>query len=340
MESKTSRRRIESIDLFKGVLVLLMIVYHTTLLYVTKGDDERADLIRMELAFLHSAFLFVSGFLCGFHYAPKRDQGVAVARRVLTRGLRLFCVFALCNVVAYATTSAYEVSSFLKSFDSWESISRSYILSVSGKLFAFEILAYIAVYLCIASITLAPIGLAVATFALIIAAATIPSPMLTFLQIGFLGQVLGTLVYYRNFSVHDTLNRKETFVCLAILALVARFIIPTEHWHSIPLIGPLWLVADTLLWWWCAAAANKALPRAATRSIVFLGKYTLMAYLLQMPIIRIASAISFNSSIDSRALYFATVIFTCVASLLFLHLLERARRRWVIADDAYRFAFA
>src|SRR5574340_615283 len=59
------------LDIVKGMLVFVMLTYHCASVIEGSGFWQIIRWIPNQIAFIHFAFLILSGFLCGWHYYPK-----------------------------------------------------------------------------------------------------------------------------------------------------------------------------------------------------------------------------------------------------------------------------
>lgn len=138
--------RLPEIDVARGYLVLIMLVYHCVL----SDFFPELNSIKSTVRFIHTAFLTMAGFLCGWHYLPKGQQEpAAVAGRLITRGIKLLAIFLLANVVLYVI-GFHDVRALYSACSSPAGVIEHTVVTVSGRLFTFEILAYISVFLILA----------------------------------------------------------------------------------------------------------------------------------------------------------------------------------------------
>lgn len=62
-------KRLENVDIIKGFLVITMIVYHCVI-----SDNPELLRVKNSIPFIHSSFLIIAGFICGYHYWPRINQ--------------------------------------------------------------------------------------------------------------------------------------------------------------------------------------------------------------------------------------------------------------------------
>ena len=103
-----------ALDITKGVLVLLMILYHWINYFIGVHGE-----IYKYLRFITPSFIFISGFLISNVYAEK--YGVPDAQvnwRLIQRGVKLLILFTILNIAALCVLSRgyLEVTENLKAF--------------------------------------------------------------------------------------------------------------------------------------------------------------------------------------------------------------------------------
>lgn len=140
--------RIDAVDITKGALVVLMVIYHS-LNYSTQYQIPFRYLF-----FLPPSFILISGFLLSHVYlARSRSIDGRTTRRLLARGAKLFVLFAILNIIAQFVRSknyhrpASGVSGF---FGQWEEI----FVWGGSHVAAFDILLPIAYLLFLAPLLL------------------------------------------------------------------------------------------------------------------------------------------------------------------------------------------
>jgi uncharacterized membrane protein len=91
------------LDLAKGILVILMILYHcASVASFSPKYFNYIDIITNKLWFISRAFLFLTGLICGLHYWPKLyEESFNIKKRIATRGLKLLSIFISCNIILF-----------------------------------------------------------------------------------------------------------------------------------------------------------------------------------------------------------------------------------------------
>lgn len=137
--------RLAALDIVKGVLVLLMVLYHWLNYFVgVQGDYYRY------LRFLTPSFIFIAGFLVSHLYLRKYAPGDArMHGRLLVRGVKLLLVFTLLNVAEPFVTSGFSAAGVDAVADFFAQGVNAYLLG-NGNPAAFSVLApisYVLIFL-------------------------------------------------------------------------------------------------------------------------------------------------------------------------------------------------
>src|SRR5688572_18341589 len=104
--------RLVFLDVTKGILVILMVVYHSL------NYTNQYHLGFRYLSFLPPSFILITGFLLSTVYAPRYEAGDRRLRiRLLIRGAKLVALFTVLNIAAqFVRSPAYGQSVGLTEF--------------------------------------------------------------------------------------------------------------------------------------------------------------------------------------------------------------------------------
>ena len=95
--SAPTHGRMEFLDLTKGCLVLLMVVYHSF------NYSNQYFLGFRYLSFLPASFIFITGFMVSLVYQPRYASAKkGTSSRLVVRGIKLITLFTVLNLVARA----------------------------------------------------------------------------------------------------------------------------------------------------------------------------------------------------------------------------------------------
>jgi len=338
--SKSNKRNI-NIDLIKGALVIAMIFYHCTF-NISGQNLYLAHNITETLNFLHYAFLFISGYLCGFHYLPLSIAGSShkVGQRLRMRAIKIFLIFLLANVTLYVLGLAYSIDTILKEITSFDDLLTNFILSVNGSFVAFEVLYYIAAFLFVASYILAPISLLVFSVLMAFMVWNFSEHLLSFVFIGSIGMLLGWLKTRGTFKKITITNTGVFTILLFLLFQIYKSNIYTfvqENTIFVLLI----IILETLLWFATFISIINLLKWSwLTNMLVIFGKYTLFAYIVQMFLIRIGAAILGKLGDYNIMFYMVNILISTIILYLVILLLDNWRKNQILVNNIYKYIFS
>ncbi len=335
--SKSNQRNI-NIDLIKGALVIAMIFYHCTF-NISGQNLYLAHNITETLKFLHYAFLFISGYLCGFHYLPLSIVGSSnkVGQRLRMRAIKIFLIFLLTNVTLYVLGLAYSIETLLKEITSFHDVATNFILSVNGSFAAFEVLYYIAAFLFLASYVLTPIRILVFCALMALMVWNFSEHLFSFVFIGSIGMLLGFLKTRVRFQ-------KITVTGVFSIVLFVLFHIYKSNlyifYQENTLLVLFMLILETLLWFATFLSIIKLLKWSwLTDMLVIFGKYTLFAYIVQMFLIRIGAAILGKLGDYDIIFYTVNLLISTIVLYLVILLLDNWRHNQRLVNNIYKRIF-
>jgi len=278
------------LDLAKGSLVLLMIIYHcASMASLTPAYQQYAAAITARIHFISRAFLLLSGLLCGIHYLPKlKDSPTKTRRRLLIRGLKLLLIFVGLNL------SLYFIEGILvnRSLD-YSKITNNMLLilgSLPGDIFAFSILYYISMLLIVLSLILGRINL-IYLLVIFLIVNGYNLLIINALTYGIIGVLIGELI--RNDKMTRLLWPLERGRGLPLVVLVAIQLLFYDNLinysiSSLFLVRVIIYCIEIILWLLSLVYLINVLNiNKITNLICLLGKYTLISYIIQMIVIRI-----------------------------------------------------
>ncbi len=320
-----------ALDLVKGILVLLMVVYHW-LNYFRGPQGEYYKYLR----FITPSFIFLAGFLVAHLYLRKyRVDDPRLRWRLFQRGLRLMLVFVALNVAALAVQKG--VSRLGAEVVAFFGNTQQVFLAGNGNPGAFAILVpisyllmFLAGYLWLTRGRSRPdFGLCSALFVLMyfLRQAGGLAGYLELFTFGILGLVFGRLT-------PEMLNRLGELRFELVAAWVC-YLVWVSEWNEILPMQVVGVVATLgLLYGWVARCDGSSWVQ---RRLIVLGSYSLPAYIAQIGILLVLQRLLPATMGDARlpASFVAAVVLTSLAVELTAWL--RQRSTW--ADATYRFVF-
>ena len=335
--SNPNQRNI-NIDLIKGALVITMIFYHC-IFNISNQYLDFTQNVREILHFLHYAFLFISGYLCGFHYLPLsiKESSQKVGQRLRMRAIKIFLIFLLANVTLYILGLGYSIETLFKEITSFHDVATNLILSVNGSLAAFEVLYYIAAFLFVVSYILTPIRILVFSVLMALMVWNFSEHLFSFVFIGSVGMLLGWLTTRGTFKKIEQIF--ETSNAVVAIILLVLFQILKSNLSLLYLENTLLvlfiLILETLLWFTTFLSIISLLKCSwLTNMLVIFGKYTFFAYIIQMFLIRIGAAILGKIGDYEIMLYTANILLTTIVLYLLILILDYWRK-----NNLYKFLF-
>jgi uncharacterized membrane protein len=323
--------RLPYLDLTKGVLVILMVVYHSL------NYTSEYQLSFRYLSFLPPSFILITGFILSHIYARKYDPlDRSLTRRLVVRGVKLFALFTLLNVVAQYTRSpvygqAVGISTLIRNWD------ETFLIG-SGKVAVFEVLLPIS-YLLVISPWLLRIAHRHSSFLLLLTVVLIGTCTyfdrrgesllnLNLLTAGVLGMLIG-----QNLTSPFFLKRLAPFALVAYCIYIP-FGRQLSYMYLIQLIA-----ACTVL----AAVAGICMRFTAEscweRRVLRLGQYSLLAYIVQIGVLQLASR--FIGRPDPLSVLAAgSFLVTLIATSASVEFTRWMTVRSTSADRLYRAVFA
>lgn len=265
--------RLVGLDFTKGVLVILMVVYHW-LNYFVGVDGFYYRYIR----FLTPSFIFITGFLIGHVYLSKYSRtDIRLPKRLLMRGVKLAAIFAILNVAQTLFTMRLSPNRLTD----W-----SLYLGQrpTGGRAAFMILLPIAYLLMIAAALallsrVYQLTFRVAAIAGIVAAGALEATgranaFVELISIGLLGTIIGEIPMQRI----ESGIRRLPLVTAIYLAYLYSITIWKEV-YALQLVG----VSVTLAIVYLIGCAVK---HRFAEYAVLMGKYSLLGYIAQIAILQ------------------------------------------------------
>lgn len=327
-----ARPRNDALDFTKGSLVLVMVVYHWLNYFV----DLSWDIYRY-LRFLTPSFIFITGFIISSVYLARHaegDRGVHV--RLLVRGVKLLLVFTVLNLLAnLALSQNYNGATLgLRSFVA--NLFGIYVLGDSRAM--FEVLVPISYLLLLSPLALvlsrrlhsAVYACGVLALILGIAASVAGArvPSLGLMSIGALGLLIGALPAIR---IEAMVQRPRWIAAAYIIYLAA-----ITRWN---VLFPLQVVGVCVSLLAIYLVGIRSTDSPLRRQLIELGKYSLLAYILQVGILQVLRRALRGVDFSGPELLipFAAALLLTVVGVKVVHL---GRARWTNIDQVYRLVFA
>ena len=328
-----------SLDFVKGLLVLGMIAYHAGVSFIADTHD-RFLVLGWLLDFVSGSWVFLCGLIVTMHYSAKfEDDARNVSRRLWIRGMKMIVLFSVLNI-------------FLMLFG-FRKVSHTFDLTTvmnvfvfgDGNLTSFEVLLGIGYVLLIAPWFLSFRKAGVAVSILVIAFEAYFVRMgyqlpgnLWIVICGLAGMTVGATVWPDFIkTIQSSLIRRSVTTGVLLLIVAAYYGISIGldfNRYNMPvyLLGVISIIAIFYLSYdWVSSAL------IVSSWLQLLGRYSLISYIFQMSLIRVALVIqSYLQVTFSYWLIFFIVLF--MVSLTITVLDEEIRRNRAL-QKSYKFIF-
>lgn len=273
--------RFAPLDITKGILVLLMIVYHSI------NYSSEFYLAFRYMAFLPPTFIIVTGYLLGRVYAPRAGKGGNPYRRLLERGGKLFLVFILLNIGAQSVRSQNyhgQAQGLRHFFVHWPDT----FLAGGSRAAAFEVLLPIAYLLLLGPILLILAKFHRAVIPLVTAATFVvahllerssaTSANLNFMAAGLLGMSLSAITW-------EGLQKASQHLGATILGYLAYSVLANTWGQTflLQILGATLALAIVL------GFSQRIATTRIGRLLALVGTYSLIAYILQIAVLQLLS---------------------------------------------------
>lgn len=327
------RPRLAFLDLAKGILVLLMVVYHSL------NYTNEYHLAFRYLSFLPPSFILITGFLIAIVYYPRYARGDStIWLRLLTRGAKLLGLFVALNVIAqYVRSPAYGQSLSIgvtAFFRSWHEV----FVVGSGPAVAFEVLLPIAYLLLVSPLLLSlarrhAAALPVLTVAVVATGAWLDArgfanANFNLLSAGLIGMAAGRLLPSAEMIGRPLLASVIGYAIYFPVSLAKGYV------YLVQLAGAC--IALALI---CSVSLRLGENGRLQQFLIRQGQYSLLAYIVQIGALQILSRVLGRPdpvSAGSLLLFGATTLVMVVA----IELTAWARQRSGPVDTLYRSVFA
>lgn len=325
--------RIAALDITKGLLVVLMVVYHTI------NYSVQYRLAFKYLYFLPPSFIVITGFLLSHVYLARHTIGdVRLHTRLLIRGAKLLVLFTLLNIAAQFVHSKNYHNQLPGVGDFFSNFLDVYFYG-ERRLAVFEILLPISYLLLLSplllwlnhthrlTLPLLTIGLLITC--VILEAQDLSTSNFNLLCAGVLGMLAGRLS-------REQLNRLGRYAVWALLGYCATAAL-SYSWHP-PFILQLAGACLVLIAIYGFSIQLASLDWVGAR-LERLGQYSLVAYIVQIGILQVISHFLGRPDLWSLLLLAYGVTALLLTGLI-VDLVEKSRKSMPSLNSAYQAVFA
>lgn len=324
-------RRIETLDFVKGMLVVMMVIYHSL------NRSFYHPMAFKYLAFLPPSFIFITGFILTQVYVSRYDvRGWKLHRRLLVRGAKLILLFTLLNVLIYSFVLGPADNpslGFAALLERWREI----YLEGKPRAAMFHILLAIGYLLILAPMLLrlqswnnrfVPILAVVAIAGCLVLESKGAFNVILMLTAGLLGMAIGMI----SISKINSIARKW-FLAVSIYLGYRLLSYKVGDSFGIQMLG----VLATLLALYSIALSLSTSP-SLSHFFTLLGNYSLLAYITQILLLQAIVRLIVRPE-NNLVVVIATMLVTVAATYFVVWTADRWRRKMGSVDAAYKAVF-
>jgi peptidoglycan/LPS O-acetylase OafA/YrhL len=331
-QRRTERRL--TLDAVKGLLVLLMVLYHWLNYFVTSDGD-----VYKYIRFITPSFVFVTGFLITNVYLDKYRIGDrSLHKRLFVRGLKLLVLFTVLNLAANAALKTNYNGAELN-LSHFFAIAPTVYLSGDGRGAAFEVLLPIGYLLAASSVLLwgcklskhflHGFWLALLGSIYVLQWQNMGSANVELFAMGLLGMVFGC---YR-LEAMDRAARPYV-VWFAAYAVYLGAVSIYNVIYALQIVG---LILNLALLYMAARQLGET--GAIAPRVILLGQYSLLAYIVHIGILQVLAHLM--RPIDpGNGTSVLSLVIALALTLGFIEATSLVRHRSRLVDTLYRFVFA
>jgi hypothetical protein len=332
-DAAAARERNAALDFTKGALVLCMVLYHCFNYFHHDKD------ILKYLHFLPPSFIFIAGFLVTNIYLARYDVGdPRMHRRLFVRGFKLLLIFIGLNLAVHTLFSVnYNRRQlgldFL--FDHLDSI----FITGEERAAVFEVLLPISYLLLLSGVLLKGCRIFRYFLHLVAGAAIAVCLILAFqgrlvfnlelLSMGLLGMVVGFIPLRRidHFAGHF----------LSVLIAYLAYVAVISYWYPVYALNIIGICLTLLLLYGLGVKVGDR--GFIQRRIILLGRYSLLAYIVQIAVLQVLSRGLRYLALGGDNLIIG-LIATSILTAAIIESVDYLRAQWTVLDRAYKALFA
>lgn len=296
------------------------------------------------LRFLTPSFIFITGFMVSHVYLSKYDAAdPRLARRLLTRGIKLLLVFVTLNALRTLVVPVLGTGADFANLLNLRNVFMVFVSGnlpvVGGKLVSFSILVPISYVLIFSGLLMYSYRIYKYTFHLVctllllsillLRFIDIQSPNLELFTIGMLGVLAG---FMRTTALNDFVRHPYTLAFAYLCYTIA-----ITFWN-VPF--PLLIVGvclSLMVIYLVGISASESGPIGS--EVILLGKYSLFGYISQMVIIQFLNA-GFHHVDHRIAVLGISFVAAFALTIISVEVVDRARARVTGVDKLYKAVFA
>jgi hypothetical protein len=263
-----------------------------------------------------------------------------VQKRLLVRSWKVFAVFLCANISIHILGLGRGYWERLSSLSEVNVIIQEFLVRVPGDYVAFEILYLIAAFLLVAAIFIRFRVLKWLLGIIILLPLFVPGEALLFIALGCAGMLVGIYAQEDRLVYLVSLARRYLWGFPLLLLVNVFFLDSVSSWSVTNEARLFLLLFETVLWFytfvWCIELIRNQWIKD---QVIFLGYYTLPAYLFQMICAQVTYILLAQVGLRDFQYYLVSLVLVTVATWLGMLLIDRTRKRWRVVAFVYRLSF-
>jgi peptidoglycan/LPS O-acetylase OafA/YrhL len=332
MHSAQGTSRDLPLDFVKGMLVIVMVIYHVMNIFST-ASAEAYGYIR----FVSGSFIFISGYIISTFYEQKfQKDRIGTSERLVARGLKLLLIFTILNILIHLTGFGNPDKTEIGMQKYLNNLLTIYILGDS-RYASFQILIPISYLLILSPVFLLLhesrkfLTLVSLMVAFCFSFLDIKSFNIGFVIIGIIGISIGMVMNKLEVSFVIK-SRPIIFSCLLPCIYLMGYMDRNVMTYSIGIMIVIKLFYDI--------GKTAELGNHINKAIILFGQYSLLCYIVQIIFLQGLFRVL---SRDRGELGYEIISIIIIANIFLLALcfvLRFLRNQYRIMDNSYRFVFS
>ena len=330
------------LDIVKGLLVILMIIYHcASMVLLNPAFQELAANITNRIDFIARAFLLLCGLLCGIHYLPQFRQSPQKTRiRLAIRGFKLLSIFLVLNLILYLV-GFHSLNGLLNDFHKSQVINY-FLYSFPWSHFSFGIIYFIGFFLLMTSLIIGRLDF-IYPLIIIFLFNYNPGPLM-WMTYGFTGIIIGSWNTNRLYYLWNCLVKLRG-IPIILLFIVNFSLLDSWIW----VVNCNIVIISTLAYCYKIAIYLLSLlfiviickKKWVISPIVLLGNYTLLAYLSQVFLIYANYNLLLKNIQYFYCYYLCNIVITSIILYLSIFYLDYYRKKNTssMVNKVYKYIF-
>lgn len=323
-------KRVDAIDFTKGVLVILMVVYHSL--------NYHGIFPYRYIPFVAPGFVMITGFIVTQLYFPKYGKNIGQLRkRLFERSIKLLLIFTILNLISRTLWPTHNLGILFdieRFFRDWKSI--YFVGSIRG--IAFDVLLPISYVLIICALVprivsiekyfIIFFAISFFTVSIILGSYSNSTYIGSMVSVGVIGTAVG-LINLQNY--HQYLKLWRVILFFIFLYCACEFLLG-EKYVQVPLTMGALIIFYSI-------GLNVNPKFYINQKILLVGQYSLLSYIAQIAYLKIIFSFFVKTNIKYQNLILTIFIITFLTylTILITHIFRKQNLKF---NNLYKKIFA